>query len=89
MTIREKNDDTVALESALRGYARKLQRAYGRRRASRILGVDSHEMWRWIVRGKCRHVALNVLHELGTSNPAEIRKLTRTLPGWRRGRHPS
>ena len=85
MTNQNPHADLMALEDSLRAYARKLQRSYGRRRASRFLGVNSEELFRWLTHDECPHVALNVLHRLETDNPAEIRKITRKLPGWRGG----
>lgn len=85
MTNQKPYDDLRALEDSLRAYARKLQRAHGRRKASRYLGVNSRELFQWLTHDRCPHVALSVLHRLDTDNPAEIRRITRKLPGWRMG----
>ena len=78
--------DTLTLMSALRAYAVKHRRAFGRASTARHLGVGRGALRQFTDRHRRPDVALSVLHRLGTDDIAKIKKLTKLLPGSRHNR---
>lgn len=82
----EQFDDALVLLRALRAYAVKYRRAYGRSRAARHLGVPPVALWHFTNVNRRPDVGVAVLRRLGTDDVSEIRRRTAGLPGWRRVR---